>query len=368
MLYRKGLEMECLMKPGRQKRFLSQATLMRLMKVCVIGDRRVVVEDKPVPVPGRGDVLVAMRACGICGTDIEKIAGNYSSTVLGHEAVGEVVSVGSEVEGVSVGERVFPHHHVPCYDCHYCRTGSETMCPHFSSSNIHPGGLSEFFVMPEWNIIHGGLFKLPGPMTYRTGTLIEPLACVLRGLDKLKLNSESTVTIVGAGPVGMLHIYALQSLGVKNIVAMDISKERCDFALAFGASAAGVPGDAMNMSIMSLTDGRGADASIIATGHPLATESGISCLRRGGSALQFGLPHPNTTLIHDISDIFRKEIQLLSTYSGVESDVAKAISMLDKKKGKADEMISHSFRLEDTPAAFYLAEKTGNAMKIIIEN
>lgn len=338
------------------------------MKVCVIGKGRAVMEDSPVPTPGRKDVLISMKACGICGTDLEKIAGNYPSSILGHEAVGVVAETGKDVENVSVGDRVFPHHHVPCYECHYCLNGSETMCPHFSKANIHPGGLSEFFVMPEWNIRHGGLFKLPASLAFRTGTLIEPLACVIRGLEKLRLNEESTVVVVGTGPVGMLQIYALRETGVRNILAMDVSEERCKFAERLGASAAGKPGDSMLKAVMETTAGRGADSAVVATGHPQATEAGIASLRKGGRLLQFGLPHPGTRLIHDTSEMFTREIQLLNTYSGIEKDVGKAIEMLAASGGRADEIISHSFPLVRAPEAFELAEKVNGSRKIIIEN
>ncbi len=338
------------------------------MKVCVIGKGRAVMEDLPVPKMGNGDVLVSMKACGICGTDLEKISGNYASRTLGHEAVGVVSDTGKDVENVAVGERVFPHHHVPCYECHYCRNGSETMCPHFSKANIHPGGLAEFFLLPEWNIVHGGLFRLPAGLSFRLGTLIEPLACVIRGLEKLGLNSESTVAVIGAGPVGMLQIYALKEMGVRKIVAMDVSEERHQFATRLGALAAGEPGEAMLSAVKELSDGRGADSAVIATGHPSATEYGIASLRNGGRLLQFGLPHPGTALIHDVSDMFRREIQFITSYSGVEKDVAKAIKMLTSSGEKADVIISHSFRLERAPEAFVLAEKAAESRKIIVEN
>lgn len=348
--------------------FMLLGFLADSMRVCVIGSGRAVMKDVPIPVPDRREVLISMKACGICGTDLEKLAGNYPSTILGHEAVGVIESVGQDVSDASPGDRVFPHHHVPCYECHFCRNGSETMCPHFSKSNIHPGGLSEFFILPEWNISHGGLFKLPDRISFRRGTLIEPLACVLRGQRMLGLNESSTVAVVGVGPVGMLHIYALRSMGVKNIMAMDPSSDRCEFAAKLGANASFTSAGEMRESVLSASDGRGADSAIIATGHPAATEAGISSIRKGGKLLQFGLPHPKTTLIHDTSDLFRREIQLLTSYSGVEKDVQLAIEMLATGDSIADEIISHSYPLENAPDAFVLAEDVNAARKIIIEN
>ncbi len=338
------------------------------MKLCVIGKGEAVMTDVPVPAPGRREVLIEMRACGICGTDFEKLAGNYSSTVLGHEAVGIVEEAGRDIDAVSSGDRVFPHHHVPCYNCHYCRSGSETMCPEFSKANLRPGGLAEYFILPEWNISHGGLFVLPSAVSFRTGTLIEPLACVLRGLRKLAVGKDSTVAVVGSGPVGMLQLFALKALGVRNVVAMDVSEERSRFARTLGAVSSFTSASGLKEACLSLSDGRGADASIVATGHPAATEAGIASLRKGGIMLQFGLPHPGTALVHDTSDLFRKEIQILNTYSGVERDVSDAIEMLTSHGAKAEDIISHSFRLERAPDAFRTASDAGNVRKVIVEN
>src|SRR5918993_5458913 len=128
------------------------------------------------------DILVKMKACGICGSDLEKVYGDYgmSSARLGHEPSGEITSIGDLVSGYSIGDRVFVHHHVPCYSCHFCRHADFTMCKMFNSSNIGPCGLSEEILVPEWNVSRGGVIKLPVNMTFEKAALIEPLACCIR--------------------------------------------------------------------------------------------------------------------------------------------------------------------------------------------
>jgi L-iditol 2-dehydrogenase len=200
------------------------------MKSCQLVGGSLRLIETEVPEIGRGDVLVNMKACGICGTDVEKVLGHYASNVLGHEAVGILEKVGRDVDGFSEGDRVFPHHHVPCYTCHYCRNGSETMCPHFSASNLIPGGLSEYFILPEWNVSHGGLFRIPSSIDFRRGTLIEPMACVLRAIGKVKQNVDLTWLVVGAGPVGMLHVLALHLLEKGNVVCVEPDEERRRFS------------------------------------------------------------------------------------------------------------------------------------------
>lgn len=123
------------------------------------------------PTPGRGELVVKMEACGLCGTDLEKMRGEYTASmpVLGHEAVGFVADVGEGVTDFKKGDRVFPHHHVPCYECYFCKTGSETMCDMYRKSNIFPGGFSEYLKVPSWNVSKGGVLKLPERNEFRNG-------------------------------------------------------------------------------------------------------------------------------------------------------------------------------------------------------
>jgi L-iditol 2-dehydrogenase len=337
------------------------------MKSCIIGsDRNVEVAEVDVPHLNAGDILVEMKACGICGTDLEKVKGNYASRILGHEAVGIVAGVGAGVESFEIGERVFPHHHVPCYTCHYCRSGSETMCPDFSRSNLDPGGLAEYFRVPEWNVSRGGVFRLPKSVNFRTGAMIEPFACVVRGLGKTRLNEENTAAVVGVGPVGMMHILGLKFDSRCSVAAIDVSPQRLDFAADIGADFT-FPSRESVEGIASVTDGIGADVVFIATGNREAIETAIRLARKGGRIIQFGLPSPGMVLPADYSELFRKEISIISTYSAVEKDVERAISIISGGPEKFEALISHSFRLEDAPAAFEAAERTDTARKVIVE-
>ncbi|MBX8631281.1 MAG: alcohol dehydrogenase catalytic domain-containing protein [Thermoplasmata archaeon] len=337
------------------------------MKTCTVGNRNnLVISEQEVPKISDDEILVEMRACGICGTDVEKIRGNYSSRILGHEAVGIVASTGKNVSNFKAGDRVFPHHHVPCYECHYCMSGSETMCPQFSKSNLDPGGLSEFFRVPAWNIKKGGVFRLPEGLGFRTATMIEPLACVLRGLGKIPVSGSDTVGIVGVGPVGMMHVTALKIISDCRIVAVDISEDRLKFASLIGADMAVTPADAVR-EVELATGGIGADVVFVASGSSGAIGTGIKMLRKGGKMIQFGLPPPNTHLPADYSEIFKREISIMPTYSAVEREVAAAIEMIASHQAEFSRLISDVFGLEDAEKAFNIAEKGEAARKIIIE-
>ena len=140
------------------------------MKAAIVnGPSSVSIQDTQRPTLGKGDILVKMQSCGICGSDVEKVFGKYGqpSMRLGHEPAGVVVDVGSEVSEFKNGDRVFTHHHVPCYSCNYCLHGNETMCKKYYETNLSPCGLAEEYVVPEWNVVHGGVLKIPDSMLNR---------------------------------------------------------------------------------------------------------------------------------------------------------------------------------------------------------
>ncbi len=166
------------------------------------------IEETDKPVLGSGDILVQMHACGICGSDLEKVFGNYGkpSIKLGHEPAGIVLDVGSNVNDFTKGDRVFTHHHVPCYTCHLCKHGNETMCKKYDETNLSPCGLSEEYVVPEWNVSHGGVLKLPDSMTFEEAAMIEPLACCVRAWGKFRYQEGDSAAIFGVGPTGMMQV------------------------------------------------------------------------------------------------------------------------------------------------------------------
>jgi len=141
-----------------------------------------------------------MVACGVCGTDVEKLYGNWvTPPILGHEVVGEIVKVGEEAQCFETGDRVFVHHHVPDQICHHCRKGDFTMCDNFPRTNLYPCGFAEYFRVPEPNVRLGAVLKLPEEVSYEEGVLIEPFACCIRGLIKCGVDPGDSVLVIGAG-------------------------------------------------------------------------------------------------------------------------------------------------------------------------
>ena len=318
------------------------------------------------PSPGPGELVVKMGSCGLCGTDLEKMRGEYTASmpVIGHEAVGTVSAVGEGVRGFAPGDRVFPHHHVPDYDCYLCRAGDETMCDRYRSSNLDPGGFSESFRVPEWNVSKGGVLKLPQGMSFDAGSLIEPLACCVRSLRKCEVGAGDSVLIVGAGPVGMMHALLLKGTGAE-VTVSDVSGPRLAFAEGQGV---GRVVDAMSdvpRQVASGTGGRGADLAIVASGSRGAILQGLRSVRKGGTVCLFGVPPRGSVLDYDFSELYNAERKILTSYGASERDTGSAFEVLASRGPEFERLVTHRFPLGRFGEAVEAATG-GSAMKVVV--
>lgn len=332
------------------------------------GTNDVRIEDTSVPSLQDGDILVRMKACGVCGTDVEKMRGHHvTPPILGHEVAGEVAQVASRVRGFAVGDRVFAHHHVPCYTCHYCRHGDYTMCPHFLRYNLDPCGFAEYFRVPAWIVSKGGVIKLPEAMSYEEAAFIEPLASCLRSIDKCDLAAGDDVLVIGTGPVGLLHIKLLPLFKVGRIFASDINDFRLTLAKKAGAAFVFNPlKQDLAKEVRDVTEGRGVDVAIVATGSPTALASAPTLVRNGGTVNLFGAPPRGATVTYDASQLFVREISLVPSYSTSELETHMALKLLAAKKIEVLSLITHRFPLESTPAALQCAAERQDCMKVMV--
>ena len=263
--------------------------------------------ESPEPAAGNGEVTEAMRACGLCGTDLEKIRGEYTASkpVVGHEAVGAVKDA-DPATGFRKGDRVFPHHHVPDYDCYLCRSGNETMCRRYRSINLVPGGFSEVFSVPEWNVKKGGVLRLPDGVGFEAGSLIEPLACCIRAVKKCRVEPGESVLIAGAGPVGLMHALLLKPAGARVMIS-DVSPDRLGFAEKAGVGRViDAKGD-VPAAARSESDGEGVDLAMVASGSRGAIMQGLRSVRKGGRVCLFGVPARGSVLDYDVADLYNSE-------------------------------------------------------------
>jgi L-iditol 2-dehydrogenase len=318
------------------------------------------------PHPGEGELVVSMKTCGLCGTDLEKMRGEYTASrpVIGHEAVGVVKEVGDKSRGFSPGDRVFPHHHVPDYTCYLCRAGNETMCDRYRGSNLVPGGFSEEFVVPKWNVDKGGVLKLPDALEFGVASLIEPLACCIRALRLCHAELGESALVVGAGPVGMMHALLLKPIGARVMVS-DVSQDRLRFAEKAGVGRVlDAKGD-VPTSARSETDGRGVDLAVVASGSKSAILQGLRSVRKGGRVCLFGVPGRGSVLDYDIGDLYNAEQQIVTSYGGSDADTKAALGVLSSRTSEFAGLITHRFPLVKFDEAV-AAATGGGSMKAVL--
>jgi len=296
------------------------------------------VEIKNVEKPhvGSGDILVKMRACGICGSDVEKVFGKYGqpSMRLGHEPAGIIMEVGSEISNFSVGDRVFTHHHVACYsdDCHECNHGNETMCKKYYESNLEPCGLADEYIVPEWNVKHGGVLKIPDSMSFEDAAMIEPLACCIRAWNKFTHKNNDSIAVLGIGPTGIMHALLAKIYGFEKIFCLDFNEFRLDFAKKFEAIAINSGNTNALEQIKSETANQGVDVVIVATSSLNALKDAVNFVRKGGTIVMFGVPSKGEIIDLDMSEIYSKGITIVNSYAASDFDTKEALEKISNKQ------------------------------------
>ena len=321
---------------------------------------------------GPGDILVKMCACGICGSDVEKVFGKYGqpSMRLGHEPAGIITQVGQEVSNFVVGDRVFTHHHVACYsdDCHECSHSNETMCKKYYESNLEPCGLADEYIVPEWNVKHGGVIKIPDSMSFEEAAMIEPLACCIRAWNKFTYKNNDSVAILGIGPTGIMHALLAKLYGFEKIFCLDLNEFRLDFAKKFETTTINSGNTNALEQIKSETANQGVDVVIVATSSLNALKDAVSFVRKGGTIVMFGVPSKGANIELDMSEIYSKGLTIVNSYAASDFDTKEAVEKISNKQINVSQLITHKYNLEECQQAFVHAKSGDNAMKIIISN
>jgi L-iditol 2-dehydrogenase len=343
------------------------------MKAAVVkGNSTIEIKNIEKQSLGPGDMLVKMRACGICGSDVEKVFGKYGqpSMRLGHEPAGIITQVGSEISNFSVGDRVFTHHHVACYsdDCHECSHGNETMCKRYYESNLEPCGLADEYVVPEWNVKHGGVIKIPASMSFEEAAMIEPLACCIRAWNKFSRKKNDSVAILGVGPTGIMHALLAKLYGFGKVFCLDLNEFRLDFAKKFETTTINSGNTNGLEQIKSETADQGVDVVIVATSSLNALKDAVSFVRKGGTIVMFGVPSKGANVELDMSEIYSKGITIVNSYAASDLDTKEAVEKISNKQINVSQLITHKYNLEECQQAFVHAKSGDNAMKIIISN
>lgn len=330
---------------------------------------RLALQEAEAPHAGPGEVVVELAACGICGTDLEKLRGNYqSSGKIGHEPVGVVAEVGAGVTAVSVGARVSVHHHVPCYACPVCERGDFTFCPSYAATNIEPGGFAERFVVPADNVARGALLALDQAVPWSVAALYEPAGCALTAVRRIGLARGARVFIVGLGPVGVLYGRVARAVGAAWVGGADVSPARRQRATARGFDSVLDARDppAVRKAVHGATGEHGVDVAVVATGAPAAISLGYSLARRGGTLNLFGLPEPNGRLDVDLQELYLRGVRVIPTYATTEPDLAEIQAMVTTGRLDLGEIVSHARPLSALDEAFGLAGDSERSLKVLV--
>jgi L-iditol 2-dehydrogenase len=310
-------------------------------------------EDMPTPKVGPGEILVKVRASGICGTDVmEWYRIQKAPRILGHEIAGEIVE--SRADAYRTGQRVFVSHHVPCNNCKYCRAGNHTACDTLHSGNYDPGGYSEYVRVPKINVDYG-VYVLPDQVSYLEGTMIEPLACGVRGLRLINIRPQHTVLILGCGISGILNIQLAKLAGAR-VVATDINEYRLKKAKEFGADEALHASQDLNLK---------ADRVIICTGAYAAVEQAFRCVDKAGIILLFAIPNKDIAI--PIPDFWRNELTVTSSYGAAPADLEEALALIAHQTINIKDTITQVMPLKEIQAAFKIVAEARESLKVVLE-
>lgn len=325
------------------------------------------IEDDPVPDIGPREALVRMRACGICSGDLVAwYIRKKAPLVFGHEPAGEIAAVGSEVRSFRVGQRVFVHHHAPCLACRACARGEFVQCPVWKQTNLRPGGMAEYFVVPEVNLAHDTLV-LPDGVSFEDAALVEPTACVVKSLRRAGEIRGASVLVIGLGVMGQLHVLLARAAGAAKVYGADLVEDRCRHARSLGAdevfNAAQVD---LGAAMAEATGGQGAEVVIAGPATTQALELGLRTVSRGGTVVQFMGTPPGDLLQLDTSDYYFREVRLVPSYSCGPPDTREALRLIAAGIVGAQHVVTHRFALDEARQAYEHAATNTSAIKTLV--
>lgn len=323
--------------------------------------------ELPIPEIGVGELLVQLRACGLCASDVmEWYMKPRAPMYPGHEPVGVIAAVGEGVQGFMVGQRVFVHHHVPCMVCHFCQRGSFSQCTTFRFTRLYPGGMAEFIRVPAANV-QLDVLPLPDDLTFEAATLIEPLACCVRGINRAALQPGDSALVLGAGSNGLMLAQLAQQRGAIPVIIVDPIPYRRQRALEVGIDYVLDPQEeSLSEQVFAVNSGRRPDIVIVTPSSISAMKQGVELVSPGGTVLLFAPPPPSEVLAIAPHHLFFQEITLRTSYSAGPYETRHALDLLRTGRIRAEQLITHRFALQDAAQAFRLVAKPGDALKALI--
>jgi len=332
-------------------------------------------ETVPVPQIGAGELLIRVHTCGICGTDLKKIStGSHSAPrIFGHETAGMIVATGEGVRNYAVGDRVMVFHHIPCRECYYCKNKVFSQCPVYKKVGVTAGyepsggGFSEYVRVMDWIVENRGVVRIPDEVSYEQASYIEPVNTVMKGIETLRLQPDETVLVIGQGPIGLMMGFLAKRAGAR-VIASDLFAQRLTISKSFGLT---TTVDASAVSAVDrtreLTDGRGADAVILAVAGNALIRPAMDATRPGGRVLLFAQTQRSEAVI-DSAAVCVDEKSLLGSYSASVDLQEESVRFVFSREMDLASLYSHHFPLSQAVEALNLAaHPKPDTMKIAIQ-
>ena len=351
------------------------APIPKTMRAGVYREKGIVrVEEVPVPEVADGEVLIKVAACGICGTDIKKIYHAYVAPpqILGHELAGTVVAVGRGVTQWKLGDRVMSFHHIPCGKCFYCERRLFSQCKRYKTTGLtagfapNGGGFAEYVKAMPW-VAERGIVALPDNVSFEEATFIEPINTIVKAVQKARVTTGETVLIIGCGPIGLQLLMVANFEGAKLYTSdpMDVRRAK---SLTLGALESFDPSSGKLVEeVKARTDGRGADAVLVAVAHPSVVVEALAAARPGGRVLLFAANDPVTRIEFPASAVGIDEKEILGSYSAAVDIQQAAADLVLNRKLPVMEIVTHRFPLARIQEGLDLAVKpTAESLKILV--
>ena len=349
---------------------------MRAVVYRGVNDMRV--ETVPVPEIGPGELLIKVATCGICGTDLKKIhTGSHSAPrIFGHEMAGTIVEVGQGVSRFALGERVVVHHHVPCGNCYNCRKQTPTQCTLYKKVGVTAGfepsggGFAEYIRVMDWIVASRGVVHIPESIPFEQAAFVEPVNTVLKGVKLLNLAPDDTVLVIGQGPIGLMHAALAHRTGAR-VLTSDLYPERHAIAAKFGLKDPIHAGSENVVErVFAETEGRGADAVILAVGGNALIQTAMDAVRPGGKVMLFAQTQHGEVVI-DPGAVCMDEKTLMGSYSSsfeILDEVTDLVFGGYRNGFDLTQLISHRFPLDQAVQAIEIASHPkADSMKIMLE-
>jgi L-iditol 2-dehydrogenase len=345
---------------------------VRVVRFYAPGDVRV--EDAPEPEAGPGELLLRVRNCSVCGTDAKIWRSGHPDLapprVLGHEVAGEVVAVGERADGWSVGDRVQVIAAVPDGTCHECRQGWMSVCPNQERIGYqHDGGFAELMRVPAKVLAVDGVNRVPEGLSFAEASVAEPLSCVLNGQELARVGEGQTVVVVGAGPIGCLHVRLARVRGAARVLLLELNRQRLELAagLVGPDEAIGADGTDTVAAVRELTGGRGADVIIVAAGSGRAQEDAVAMAARRGTVSFFGgLPKDRPTITCDANLVHYRELAIVGANGSSPAHNRRALELIASGAVPVADLITSRLPLERTVEGIHTVAR-GEAIKVTVE-